>query len=174
MKILLIAAATVVAVIAISAAFVLFIGSRLPKDHTVSRSIRINRPVSDVYRTIRYLENHPNWRDGVASIELLPPESASGRPRFRETGPHGTVTYEISEDIPNRRLVTTILDRDLGYSGSWTYAFESDGEAATNLTITENGEVTNLLFRFLSYYVFGHTATIDTYLKALSNQLGGT
>ena len=172
MKILLIAAAFVVAVIVIFIAVVLFIGSRLPKEHTASRSIRINRPASEVYRTIRDLENHPNWREGLKSIELLTPEN--GRPRFRENGSNGTVTYEISEDIPNRRLVTTILDRDLGYSGSWTYAFESEGEAATNLTITENGEVTNLLFRFLSYYVFGHTATIDTYLKVLSNHLGGS
>ena len=171
MKILLIAAVSIVAVIGICIAVVLFIGSRLPKDHTASRTVRINRPAPEVYRTIRNLESHPKWRDGVTSIELLPAEN--GRPRFRETGPNGTVTYEITEDLPGR-LVTTILDRDLGYSGSWTYTFEPNGETATHLTITEDGEVSNLLFRFLSYYVFGHTSTIDSYLKSLSNHLAET
>lgn len=50
----------------------------------------------------------------------------------------------------------------------------SSAESATTVTITENGEVSNILFRFMSRYIFGHTASIDTYLKALANHLGGS
>ncbi len=35
------------------------------------------------------------------------------------------------------------------------------------LTVTENGEVDNPLFRFLSRYVFGHTGTMDKLFATL-------
>jgi hypothetical protein len=38
--------------------------------------------------------------------------------------------------------------------------------------ITENGEVYNPLFRFVSRYVIGHNRTIDAYLRALGQATG--
>ena len=128
MKMLFVAAAIVVAVLVIVIAVVLIIGYRLPKNHTASRTVRIDRPVNEVYRIVRNVEDHPKWRPEVKSIEILPPDDDDGRTRFREVGANGTVTYEITEEVPDRRIVTTILDRDLGYSGSWTYVFEENGE----------------------------------------------
>ena len=43
--------------------------------------------------------------------------------------------------------------------------------AGTVVTITENGEVYNPLFRFMAHYVFGHEGTIETYLRQLSERL---
>ena len=85
---------------------------------------------------------------------------------FREEGKHGTVNYELTEDVPDQRMVTKIRDTDLGYSGQWTYTFvpESGG---TRVTIREDGEVSNVIFRFMSRYVFGQTATMDAYLTSL-------
>lgn len=40
------------------------------------------------------------------------------------------------------------------------------------LTITENGEVHNPLFRFVSRFIMGYAATIDACLKALRAKLG--
>ena len=37
-------------------------------------------------------------------------------------------------------------------------------------TITEDGEVYNLIFRFMSRFVFGHTATMDAFLKNLERR----
>ena len=68
-------------------------------------------------------------------------------------------------------MVTRIIDTDLGYSGKWTYVFATEKES-TRLTITEHGEVSNVLFRFLSKHIFGHTATIDGYLSALARHFG--
>jgi hypothetical protein len=43
---------------------------------------------------------------------------------------------------------------------------------AVGVTITEDGEVSNALFRFMSRYVFGHTATLDAYLASLARRFG--
>lgn len=67
--------------------------------------------------------------------------------------------------------MTRILDTNLGYSGKWTYVFASENGGA-RLTITEDGEVSNALFRFMSRYVFGHTATLDAYLSSLARRFG--
>lgn len=75
--------------------------------------------------------------------------------------------YEIVEDQPRRRLVTRIADKSLPYGGSWTIDLAPEA-SGTRVTITENGEVYDPLFRFLSRYVFGHTATMDAYLKELA------
>ena len=42
----------------------------------------------------------------------------------------------------------------------------------TTLTITEDGEVYNPIFRFMSRFVFGHEATMATYLSAAQKKLG--
>jgi len=169
MKKLLIGFVAVVAIMIVAIVVVIAIGYSLPVEHSASRSIRIDRPVGEVYRAVRDLPNHPTWRPGLDRIEILSEEN--GRVRFREYGWDDPVTYELSEDIPERRLVTTILDKDLGYSGSWTYDLSANA-GSTRLTITENGEVTNPAFRFMSRYVFGYTAGIDAYLRALASHMG--
>jgi len=68
-------------------------------------------------------------------------------------------------------MVTRILDTNLGYSGQWTYAFAAEN-GGTRVTITEDGEVSNVIFRFMSRYVFGHTATLDTYLNSIAKRFG--
>jgi len=94
-----------------------------------------------------------------------------GKIRLRKEGKNGTVNYELAEDVPGKRMVTRILDTDLGYSGKWTYVFALENGGA-RVTITEDGEVSNALFRFMSRYVFGHTATLDAYLSALARRFG--
>jgi hypothetical protein len=83
-----------------------------------------------------------------------------------------TIDYAVDEDVPGQKLVTRILNTDLGYGGKWTYEFIPEGGGGTRVKITEDGEVSNVLFRFMSRYVFGHTATIDTYLTSLAKRFG--
>ena len=71
------------------------------------------------------------------------------------------MNYEVVDAIPGRRLVTKIADRNLPYGGSWTYEILADGSGSM-LSITEAGEVYNPIFRFVSKFVMGHTATIDS------------
>lgn len=170
MKILLIIAGAIVVIVVVLAIAVFVIGSRLPQNHIASRSIRLDRSPSEVYATVRDFGSSSKWRPDVKSVEMLD-ATENGRIQFRELGSNGTITYELLDDVPDQQIVTRIVDRDLGYSGSWTYSFSPSGDGTT-ITITENGEVSNLIFRFMSYYFFGHTATIDAYLMALALSFG--
>jgi hypothetical protein len=80
------------------------------------------------------------------------------------------VNYDVLESVPPARLVTKIADK-LPYGGQWTYELTPDG-SGTNLVITEDGEVYNPIFRFVSRFVMGHTATIDASLRDLGKKLG--
>ena len=42
----------------------------------------------------------------------------------------------------------------------------------SGVTITERGSVRNPLFRFVSRFIMGHTASIDLYLRALGEHFG--
>jgi uncharacterized protein YndB with AHSA1/START domain len=148
---------------------VLIIGWTLPQQHEVSRSADLPQPADVVWRAITDVGAFPSWRTGVTAIEQLP--GAPGHENWRETGKNGRITYEVVESEPPRRLVTKIADRSLPFGGSWTYEL-SPVDGGTRLTITERGEVYNPVYRFVSRYVMGHTATIDRYLSDLGKKLG--
>jgi Polyketide cyclase / dehydrase and lipid transport len=164
MKIALIAAGVLIGLVLLCAIVSLVIGSRLPLNHTASRSMRFARSPADVYAVIRNVGQAPAWRSDVREVELI------GDDKFREFSSRGAVTYQIIEDVPDRKLVARIVDFDLGYGGSWEYNLEPSGDG-TLLTITERGEISNVLFRFMARYLFGHTASINAYLNALSSRL---
>jgi hypothetical protein len=43
-----------------------------------------------------------------------------------------------------------------------------------HLNITERGEIYNPIFRFVSRFVLGHTATLDAYLQNVARKFGST
>ena len=47
-------------------------------------------------------------------------------------------------------------------------------DAGTRLTITENGEVYNPIFRFVSRFFLGYTSTMESVLRALGTKHGET
>lgn len=104
---------------------------------------------------IRNVAQAAQWREGLQKVEVLDDK------RFREHSKFGAMTYEVIEDDPGRKMVTKIIDRDLGFGGSWTYVLE-DAPGGTRLTSTENGEITNVFFRFMARFVFGYTGAMET------------
>ena len=171
MKVVIIVLISIVAVLVLAGLMIAAIGSRLPKQHSASRSVVLHQSPDAVYAVTRDFSAMPKWRGDVRSVNVT--QGSDGRVQFREEGKHGAVNYELAEDVPGRRMVTRITDTDLGYAGKWTYVFAAEG-ANTRLTITEDGEVSNVIFRFLSKYAVGHTATIDDYLISLGKQFGET
>lgn len=160
--------AVVVALVLLVGIMVL-IGSRLPKNHVASRSIFLRKPPQDVYAVIHDFASMSKWRSDVKKVDV---EALPGGPvYFREDSKHGTVNYELIEDVPNQRMVTKIRDTDLGYGGQWTYTLAAEN-GGTRVTIREDGEVSNVLFRFMSRYIFGQTSTIDSYLTSLAKHFG--
>lgn len=169
MKLALLILAGLVGVIILAVLLMALLGSLLPKEHSATRSVRLHKSPENVYAVAREFESMPKWRSDVREVKVT--TDPNGRLDFREEGKHGAVNYELTEDIPGRRMVTTITDTDLGYAGKWTYVFADEG-SGTRLTITEDGVVSNVIFRFLSRYAFGHTATIDSYLTSLGKHFG--
>ena len=169
MKTLIFALIGIVAAVVLIAGVVALIGSQLPKTHVATRSIVLHRSAQEVYTVVRDFGSAPKWRADVKHVDI---EDGPGGPvLFREDGANGLINYELIEDVPGKRMVTRIADKDLGYSGQWTYTFAAEN-SGTRVTIREDGEVANVLFRFMSRYVFGHTATMDSYLKSLAKHFG--
>lgn len=165
MKLLILIVVGIVGAVLLLAGVMALIGSMLPKAHVASRSILLHRSPQDVYAVVRDFGSTPKWRADVKRIEVETPVY------FREVGKHGTVNYELVEDVPAQRMVTRIRDTDLGYAGQWTYSFTPEN-GGTRVTIREDGEVSNVLFRFMSRYIFGQTSTIESYLTSLAKHFG--
>jgi hypothetical protein len=77
----------------------------------------------------------------------------------------GDVKLETVESDRPRRLVRRIVG-ETAFGGTWTCEL-APSPGGTTVRITENGEVYNAFFRFVSRYILGHHRTIDGYLKAL-------
>ncbi len=124
-------------------------------------------------RLFELIAGPQDWRRDLKSYQRG--RDAAGNAWIRKTNRRGqTVTYAVVALDPPRRYVARISDRNLPYGGQWTYEFEPRGPQQVSLRITEQGEVYNPLFRFVSRFVIGHTATIDQYLRALAGQTGGS
>ena len=150
---------------------VLVIGYNLPVEHHATRSILLHQTPAEVYAAVRDFESVPTWFYDVTQVVVE--KQTDGKIHFRQEGKNGTINYELVDDVPSTRIVTRILDRDLGFSGSWTYNIVAEG-SGTRLSITEDGQISNIVFRFASRYVFGYTATMDSYLVSLARRFGET
>jgi len=145
------------------------VGALLPREHSASRSIVLHAPAAEVWAVMTDFAGAATWREGLESVELLPPQD--GRTVFRETSGFGPLTIIVDESTPPRRLVTRILDTDQGFGGTWTYVLAEEGPG-TRVTITEDGVIDNPLFRFLARFAFGYEKTLDSYLRALARHFG--
>lgn len=145
-------------------------GMLLPTGHRASRTVVYSAPPEAVFATISDFARFPEWRSGVKAIEILSNEG--GMTRFREDGPHGPVTYRVEERTPESKLVTRIDDPSLPFGGKWTLHVKPVA-GGTELTITEEGEVYNPIFRVMSKLFFSPYSTIDTYQADLRKRLSG-
>lgn len=159
----------VVGVIAALIAVVAIIGSLMQKGHSASRTTVINKPPEVLWQAMTDCAAFPQWRTDVKSVEVI--SDRDGHRVWREDGKNGKMTLETVEASPPSRLVLRIADPDLPFGGTWTYDLQASG-SGSRVTITEDGEVYNPIFRFMSRVFFSPTASIETYLKALGKKYG--
>jgi uncharacterized protein YndB with AHSA1/START domain len=145
------------------------VGYLLPVKHEATVSAVIPAAPEQVWGALTDVAAYPKWRGDVTSVEMLPTDS--GHVAWREQGKNGAISYAIELAEPPRRLVTRITDKSLPFGGSWEYVVTSEG-AGSRVRITEHGEVYNPVFRFVSRFIMGHTATASAYLKALGARFG--
>jgi hypothetical protein len=167
MKWFLVALAVLVAVVAI----VIVIGALLPKAHRASRSAKLGQTPDALWVVITDYSKFPEWRNSVTRVEGLP--ATDGKPSWREFDSHGgSIPFVVAQSAPPQRLVTRIADPNLPFGGTWTYEILPAPDGGSVIRITEDGEVYNPVFRFVSRFLIGYTGTIDTYLRALGSKFG--
>jgi hypothetical protein len=146
---------------------VVVIGLLLPKRHVVSRNASYRATPEQLFSLIAGTQS---WRPDVLRSETIP--DSQGRELLRETTRDGNaVLYEVLDRVPPTSIKRRIATPNLPYSGTWSYALQAKGET-TVVRITEDGEVYNPVFRFVSRFVNGQTRSIDNYLRALGKALG--
>ena len=155
--------------ILILVALVFLIGWRLPESHEATVEREYAAAPERVYQEIATPMEYPRWRSGVQKVEMLP-AGDDRLERFKEYALGDEVTYVIEEKAPAQRFVTTIADKDLPYGGSWIFEMMPSPKG-TLLRITEEGEVYNPFFRFVSRFIMGHTRGLETYHDDLEKRL---
>jgi uncharacterized protein YndB with AHSA1/START domain len=145
------------------------VGALLPRTHVARRTLHVRRTPAEVWALITDIAGFPSWRSGVTHIDRLP--DRDGRARWVEHGSSGDIPLQTIDAQPPERLVLRIDDPQLPFGGTWTYILRPAPDGAT-LTITEDGWVSNVIFRAVSRLVIGHHATIDVYLKNVAAKLG--
>ena len=166
----LIAAGIVLGAVALLAAAAAAVGSRLSRTHTLTREVRLPAAPETVWQTITDVDAFPAWRGDVTRVERLP--DRGGATAWIEHGKNGRLTFVAERAEPPHLLVVRIADPDLPFGGTWTYRIAAVPGGST-LTITEEGEINNPLFRFMARFVFGYEATVVAYLSSLATVLDG-
>jgi hypothetical protein len=148
-------------------AIVALVGVMLPRDHHATRQARYRQKPEAIYFT---LAGPVDWRSDVKASGNLP--DRDGRTQWWEQDSHGRrVTYELVEDKMPSRRVTRIAEKDLPFGGTWTIEISPAPEGSV-VRITEDGEIYNVIFRFVARFFFGYTSTIEGYLRDLGHRFG--
>ena len=156
-------AAVVIGGLLLVALTVYVVGALLTQSHRVSRSAPYRVPPERLFALI---DGPQDWRPDITQSETL--TDAAGRRSIRETNRDGnTITYELQQSKPPVGLIRRIATENLPYSGTWTFSLVREGDG-TCVRITEDGDVYNPIFRFVSRFIIGQRRTIDNYLRALA------
>ena len=154
------------AVIALIAVLVVAVGFALPERHRAVVRAHYAQPVEAVHHAIIDVAAAPAWRAGVDSVHILSQQPLT----WREYTEWGTLTMAMVETSSNR-IVSRIADTSQGFGGTWTYHLMPDADGTT-LTITEDGEVYNPIFRVMSKFVFGYYDGLENYAADLGRKFG--
>jgi hypothetical protein len=125
---------------------VALIGYFLPVGHEASRSAEFGKPPDAVFALMSNLGDYQSWWDGA------------------------DVKTEVVESIPPSKLVTKIVG-ETQFGGTWTIEIVPT-PSGSRMTITERGEIYNVVFRTLARFVFGYTSTMESCLEAARRRLG--
>jgi len=135
---------TMLSLVAVVAAIAL-IGYFLPVGHEASRSAEFTSPPEHVFALIADPGSYQGWWDGA------------------------NVKSEVVERVPPSKLVTRVVG-ETQFGGTWTFEI-TPTPTGSKVTITERGEIYNLVFRTLARYAIGYTGTMDSYLAAAKLKL---
>jgi hypothetical protein len=145
------------------------VGLLLPRDHRASSRITLKSAPDRVWPVVRDLSSLVGTWSELKSARRIP--DANGKEIWEQNAGGFDMRLIVEEASEPGRLVTRIdAPPDAAFGGTWTYQLEPvDG--GTRLTVTEDGYVSNPLFRVMMKAMGVHR-TADGYLKALGTKLG--
>jgi len=167
MKILLIIVASILVIVIAAVGIIAGVGALLPRRHVASRSATYRAAPEQLFALI---SGPQSWRPDVQRSDTI--AGPGGQSLLRETTRDGnTMTYEAFATNPPTSIGRRVVGKNLPFSGSWTYSL-APSAGGTTVRITEDAEVHNPVFRFMSRFVIGQTRTMDTYLRSLGKATG--
>jgi hypothetical protein len=147
----------------------LLLGSRLPRQTRVSRSLLLPQPPATVWRVIGDLAQQPAWRPGLIAVERL--ADRAGREVWRETYAGGErVELVTVEATPPRWLVRQLASAPGLFQGRWEFDLTS-APGGCLLTLTEVAEVPVPVLRLVARLASGPASFVESYLVALAVRL---
>lgn len=151
-------------------AIVYMAGSTLPVAHTATVSRTYDAPADRIWRTITGVRDYPEWRRNVERVDIH--TKFGERMRWREFyTDNEPITFQVVQHNDERLFRVRIADTDLPFGGTWTYRISVIDDNRV-VSITEEGEIYNPLFRFVSHYITGYKATMNRYLDDLGHHVG--
>ncbi len=153
-----------IAVLSILVVALYLTGRSIPEQHMASVSREFTSSQHDVWQVLSDFSQWPAWRSDLKEIKL-------GHNVFTEVSKNGeAIDYRIEEFNTPERIVIRIATTDLPFGGTWTFEITPKGEGCT-VTITENGEVYNPIFRVISKFLIGHTSSMEKCLDDLGKKI---
>jgi hypothetical protein len=156
----------VVAGLILLAGLCALIGAMLPRAHHATRKAKFNQTPDAVYAVI---SGPPGWRSDVKAYGSLPSEN--GRDRWWEQNGRGEkISFELLEARPPSLRAVRIATPGLPYGGTWTFEIAPAANAGSEVRISEDGEIYNVIFRFMARFIFGYTGSIEGFLRDLGKK----
>lgn len=151
----------IVVLLVLIVGIVYLMGSLMPVKHQSFVESQVPTKPEKLWKILTTQNEYKNWRKGIKELIVIDDN------HWSELNAHGDMINYRSDWVElNKKLLTVITNDNLPYGGHWEFQIQSINEGC-HLRITENGEVYNPIFRFMSKYVFGHEATLKAYMTDL-------
>jgi len=148
----------------------MILGMFLPRQHVAISSVTLRQPPDSLWFVMFDLASYPAWWPDVRGMELR--QDDAGGEIWVQTDTQGReLPLELVKSDPPTGLVIQIADERLPFGGSWTYVIEP-AVSGSKVTVTEEGEIFNPVFRLMARVFLGYHGTIDRYLQALGSRFG--
>ncbi|MBY0527723.1 MAG: SRPBCC family protein [Gemmataceae bacterium] len=149
-------------------AIVWIVGSRLPRDHVVSRGVDIAQPPEAVWRVITDTAQVPTWWPMMKSSERLPDRDGHAVWKQIDQRGNSVLFAAVQADAP-QLLVQRIVDDNGPFAGEWRFELTPTTNGC-HVTVTEHGSVALPIVRFMFRMFMDPALYLDSDVKALARK----
>jgi ribosome-associated toxin RatA of RatAB toxin-antitoxin module len=124
-------------------------GLFLPKSHKITKTLFLKYDPENIWVYITNVEHYPKWRPSVKKVEVVStnPAGLTSWQEFYRFNRH--TMFQVTEANPYTDLIIKTADKESYYYNKWSINIK-EAENGSLLTITEEGEISNPLFRSIA------------------------